>query len=190
MQLGDKVRFLRDVGGGIVTEICDDGSVVVRDDSGFEIPCLEQDLVVVTQRGDELLSTRKIRRKTELTSASSPRKNVEIPNHGVRPLDWQKRGDSSRQGVVEVDLHSEKLGLSAVMSPHDQKKRQLEEFRRTMNRYRNRRGTKLIFIHGKGEGILREEIRNELKHKYKTCTFCDASFATYGMGGATEVVMG
>ena len=186
MQLGDKVRFLRDVGGGVVTEICDDGSVVVKDDSGFEIPCLVQDLVVVTQHGDELLSTRKIRRGLEASPTPRTKKTkktleTKSPNHKIT---------KSSSTVVEVDLHSEKLGLSAVMSPHDQKKRQLEEFRRTMNRYRNRRGTKLIFIHGKGEGILREAIRNELSHKYKSCTFCDASFATYGMGGATEVVVG
>ena len=39
-----------------------------------------------------------------------------------------------------------------------------------------------MFIHGKGEGVLRKAIIDELKHSYKQCTFQDASFREYGFG--------
>ena len=45
-----------------------------------------------------------------------------------------------------------------------------------------RKGAKIVFIHGKGEGVLRKAIIDELKHSYKQCTFQDASFREYGFG--------
>ena len=35
---GDKVRFLNDIGGGIVNKVNDNGIVVVQTSDGFEIP--------------------------------------------------------------------------------------------------------------------------------------------------------
>lgn len=43
-QIGDKVKFLNDVGGGIVTRITDD-LVFVRDDSGFDMPMDPKELI-------------------------------------------------------------------------------------------------------------------------------------------------
>ena len=48
MQKGDKVRFLNDVGGGVVKAFKPGGIVLVEDEDGFEIPCLQDDLVVIT----------------------------------------------------------------------------------------------------------------------------------------------
>jgi hypothetical protein len=47
MKLGDKVRFLNDVGGGIVKGFKSGGIALVEDEDGFEIPCLQDDLVVI-----------------------------------------------------------------------------------------------------------------------------------------------
>ena len=54
--IGDRVRFLNDVGGGIVTKIIDKRTVAVKTDDGFEIPALETELVVITQADEKLLS--------------------------------------------------------------------------------------------------------------------------------------
>ncbi len=45
-----------------------------------------------------------------------------------------------------------------------------------------------MFIHGKGEGVLRRAIINELTYKYKSYTYQDASFQEYGYG-ATMVTI-
>ncbi len=42
---GDKVKFLNDVGGGIVTELVDSKTVKVLNDTGFEIPVLIDELM-------------------------------------------------------------------------------------------------------------------------------------------------
>ena len=40
-----------------------------------------------------------------------------------------------------------------------------------------------VFIHGKGEGVLRTALEKELKTTYKNqCRFQDASFREYGFG--------
>ncbi|MGL5730488.1 MAG: DUF2027 domain-containing protein, partial [Bacteroidales bacterium] len=40
----------------------------------------------------------------------------------------------------------------------------------------------------KGEGVLRKSILDELKRKYKTCTWQDASFREYGFGATMVIV--
>ena len=47
INIGDKVRFLREIGGGIVTGFRKGGLILVEDKDGFEIPMLESDLVVI-----------------------------------------------------------------------------------------------------------------------------------------------
>ena len=39
IKVGDKVKFLNDVGGGVVTSFINKNMVNVENDDGFEIPC-------------------------------------------------------------------------------------------------------------------------------------------------------
>jgi len=45
MKKGDKVRFLNDVGGGIITRIVDKETVIILRDDDFEVPVLTRELV-------------------------------------------------------------------------------------------------------------------------------------------------
>ncbi|RLD47787.1 MAG: hypothetical protein DRI94_13495 [Bacteroidetes bacterium] len=45
IKVGDKVKFLNEVGGGIVTDIIDNQTVKVLNDTGFEIPILTEELM-------------------------------------------------------------------------------------------------------------------------------------------------
>ena len=47
MKIGDKVRFLSEVGGGIVSGFQDKDTVLVRDEDGFDIPMPVRECVVV-----------------------------------------------------------------------------------------------------------------------------------------------
>lgn len=50
-QLGDQVKFLNQIGGGIVTKITDD-FIFVQDDSGFDIPMQPEELIrMADQKG-------------------------------------------------------------------------------------------------------------------------------------------
>ena len=90
---------------------------------------------------------------------------------------------------VVVDLHAAALlDTTAGMSSADILNHQLDVFRKTMDEHKAKHGTRLIFIHGKGEGVLRHAIVNELARRYKNCPYQDASFQEYG-SGATQVTI-
>ncbi|MDD3908240.1 MAG: Smr/MutS family protein, partial [Bacteroidales bacterium] len=67
-------------------------------------------------------------------------------------------------------------------------KYQMDTFRKVMDEHRSKKAFKIVFIHGKGDGVLRSAILNELKTKYKSCKWQDASFREYGFG-ATMVTI-
>lgn len=90
---------------------------------------------------------------------------------------------------VIVDLHaSELLDNTNGLTPTDILNHQLDVFRKTLKQYEKQKGTKIIFIHGKGEGVLRKALVNELQYRYKSYTYQDASFREYGYG-ATQVTI-
>ena len=93
------------------------------------------------------------------------------------------------QDVVEIDLHiSALLDNTAGLSNSVLLNTQLTEFRTVMERYKSKKGQKIVFIHGKGEGVLRDAIIKELRHRYKYCTYQDASFREYGFGATMVTV--
>ena len=90
---------------------------------------------------------------------------------------------------IEVDLHiHELLDSTTGMSNSDILNYQLDKFREVLENYKNAKGQKIIFIHGKGDGVLRKAILTELKNKYKHYDYQDASFREYGYG-ATQVTI-
>lgn len=91
--------------------------------------------------------------------------------------------------VVEVDLHAEALlETTAGMDNGAILEFQMEVFIKTMEKYKLRKGQKIVFIHGKGEGILRQRIMWLLQTTYKRHNHQDASFKQYGFG-ATMVTI-
>ncbi len=94
-----------------------------------------------------------------------------------------------RNAPVEVDLHaSQLLETTAGMQPKDILDYQLKVFHDTMKAHRNDKGRRIVFIHGKGDGVLRAAILKELRAHYKQCPAQDASFREYGFG-ATMVTI-
>lgn len=101
-----------------------------------------------------------------------------------RPVNQRLKDDK-----VIVDLHaSELLDTTAGMSASDILDYQMDVFCRTLDQYKDKKGQKLIFIHGKGEGVLRRCILSELRYRYKQHSWQDASFQEYGYG-ATQVTI-
>jgi hypothetical protein len=85
--------------------------------------------------------------------------------------------------VLEIDLHiNQLLDTTEGMSAGDLLNYQMSKFHEVLKQYAGKKGQKIVFIHGKGEGILRTAIEKELKTKYKSYIFQDASFKEYGFG--------
>ena len=95
----------------------------------------------------------------------------------------------STQAPLVIDLHAhELLETTTGMSSADIHQYQVEYFHRVMQEHLGQKGMKIIFIHGKGDGVLRSSLERELKQRYRSCTYQDASFREYGFG-ATQVTI-
>lgn len=94
-----------------------------------------------------------------------------------------------RNAIVEVDLHAESvLDSIAGLTSSDILMCQLRVFHDTMRAHTKEHGRRIVFIHGKGEGVLRAALLKDLKRHYPRCTHQDASFREYGFG-ATMVTI-
>lgn len=94
-----------------------------------------------------------------------------------------------RNAIVEVDLHAEVLLDSTQgLTPTDILMMQIKAFHDTMRQYAKDKGRRIVFIHGKGEGVLRVTLLKELKNHYRHCTHQDASFREYGFGATMVTV--
>ena len=105
------------------------------------------------------------------------------------PAKLQKKQHKVKNDIVEIDLHiHELLDDTTGMGNAEMLNYQLDVFRKTLEEYKDKKGQKIVFIHGKGDGVLRRAILDELKRKYKNYPSQDASFREYGFG-ATMVTI-
>ncbi len=91
--------------------------------------------------------------------------------------------------LVEVDLHiHELLDDNRGLSNHEMLEIQMKTFREKLDEAIKNGIKRIVFIHGLGNGTLKQEIRKELSLKFKKYAFQDASFQEYGFG-ATMVIL-
>lgn len=122
---------------------------------------------------------------------------AEEPQPEERPKKMVARKEGSlpgfrgtdRNGIVEIDLHVESLlDDTTGMDAKAILDYQLKVVRKTMEAHRKEKGRRIVFIHGKGDGVLRNALIKQLKTQYRNCTHQDASFQEYGFG-ATMVTI-
>ena len=102
------------------------------------------------------------------------------------PKRKKKTKQSSNKTVLEVDLHIHKLlPTSKGLTKHDILNYQIDTARKQLEFAISKKITKLVFIHGVGEGVLKMEL-NSLINRYSGIEHYDASYGKYGLG-ATEL---
>lgn len=145
----------------------------------FETPALMYDIVKNDQPIKQVYVSAE-----ELKEVLIQKKSVDAPS---KPQTLIKRGGKNE--IVEIDLHiSELLDDTRGMSNSEILNYQLDKFREVMEQYKKKREQRIVFIHGKGDGVLRKALLDELKRKYPDCRHQDASFQEYGFG-ATMVTI-
>lgn len=112
-----------------------------------------------------------------------------VPQPRISGAEKRATRKQDRNAIVEVDLHAHELLDTMVgLEPRDILEYQIKVFRDTMNAHLKNHGCRIVFIHGKGEGVLRNALLKELRTHYKQCRVQDASFREYGYG-ATMVTI-
>lgn len=211
IQIGAAVRFLDSVGGGRVARV-DAGKrlVWVEDEDGFEIPT-QLSQIVPLQHGE--VSNKQVSGGGQHSSHTMPPASpgpsdmqAKAAGSGI-PVAIDRRAKAKREpkqeDILEVDLHLNAIlsGSEGFQTTHlstfesgagashgEILRLQMDVFRRVMRENLRNRGKKIVFIHGRGEGILKAAIASELRQHYTTCEWQDASFAQYGFG-ATMVII-
>jgi len=172
---GDKVTFIDDSINGTVMSILGD-IIKIETEDGFDMDCSPNEIIkrgVFDEDMGSYIDNRTMDRIMKENSMDKRRESVKRPS---RKDDY----------LIEVDLHIERILKSHKhMDSGDildyqvhRAKYKLEESMRS-----GQKG--LVFIHGHGDGILKEEL-NTLFRRYNV-RFYEADFAKYA-GGATEVV--
>lgn len=172
-EIGERVLFLYEKGGGIVLKNVNSNQVIIQDDDGFEQSYPINELVKI----HGLIDTEDINPIAKEEETLQHKSNYSVVKDNAA-LDSKK--------YWELDLHIESLTDDhRGMSNFDIMKTQLQEFKRFFNKAKSNNIEKIVVIHGVGEGVLKNEIRNYLANQ-EFVEFFDASYLEYGKG-ATEV---
>ena len=169
--IGDKVEVLDDLIVGVITAI-EANEVVLETEDGFSLKFPIEQIVKVA---DEI--------KVTNHEAASAKKQKETPQKRTLKAPKAKERNAPK---MEVDLHIHHLVKSTRgMSNFDILEIQLQTAKRQLEFAIKKRIQKVVFIHGVGEGVLKEELKY-LFNKYENVKFYDAEYRKYGLG-ATEV---
>ncbi len=104
-------------------------------------------------------------------------------------FDVKKESTSITAPAREIDLHIEELTEDfPKMQPDEMLRLQLEVFRKNLEAAIVHQYQSIIFIHGVGNGTLRNEIHKQLGKHPHVKTFKDARKEKFGYG-ATEVIL-
>ena len=192
IKVGDRVKFLNNVGEGVVLEIKGD-IFVVEDEDGFDREYKSNDLINVGAADEEReMYGNKLPDLSEVLArdiSEERQKKIqeefELKYANARATIQKKRGE-----FMEVDLHFHEL-VEDMSGLKDRTKLdiQLNHFERMMKIAAEQRIRRVVFIHGVGQGVLRHQIRSRLDMYYPNCTVRDANPREYGYG-ATEVFLG
>ncbi len=107
----------------------------------------------------------------------------------TRPLKRPVQKKLPKDDPLVIDLHiNELLDSTRGLSNADILNYQVDTFRKVMKENLSKKGQKIVFIHGKGEGVLRQALMKELNYSFKGHDVQDASFREYGYG-ATQVTI-
>lgn len=152
-----------------------------RENEYFDTPVIAVELVKndIPQRPMVIDSSR-----MEDAMRSKRREDMRSDRRPVR-----RHSAPATDGPMVVDLHaSELLDNTRGLSAADILNYQIDTFRKVMDENLRYTGKKIVFIHGKGEGVLRQALMKELARRYRSCDVQDASFREYGYG-ATQVTV-
>ena len=127
-------------------------------------------------------ANQKASQKPTKQSAPQPQPERKQPEATAAPA-------APEQTIEKVGLEAERILPNATgMTPHEVLLYQLKNFRRELDKRLERRGSKVIFIHGAGQGVLHQLIINRIEQDYPMVQYRDVTFDGFPMG-AIEVTI-
>lgn len=172
-KVGDRVEVIDDTTVGIVVSV-DENVIGVETEEGFLMNFKASELVVTSG-------------ETTISVTNYEVAQVKKEKEAAKKTTYQTVKPKERNiPKMEVDLHIHQLvKLNKGMNNYEMLNLQLETAKRQLEFAIRKRIQKVVFIHGVGEGVLKEEL-NYLFKRYENVKYYDADYQKYGTG-ATEV---
>ncbi|MUU77429.1 Smr/MutS family protein [Winogradskyella endarachnes] len=174
-KVGDTVETIDDAITGIITKISEN-LITVEDIDGFDLQ-FEAHELMISASGNSLENA------VYNTDFDVVKKEKESKKRKSAPAVKPKERNAPK---FEVDLHIHHLTKSSRgMTNFQMLNLQLDTARGQLEFAIRKRIPKIVFIHGVGEGVLKQELET-LFSRYNNVRYYDADYKTYGLG-ATEV---
>ncbi len=168
--VGDTVSVLDEPITGKVVSITSNG-VTIETEDGFDMTFLINEVVKIQSEEMIIPSYEEIHRNLQEKEVFKKRPKRPAPKPKDRNLP-----------PMEVDLHIHKLVKSTKgMANHDMVTLQLDTAKRQLDFAISKRIPKIVFIHGVGQGVLKEELKY-LFGRYDNVKISDADYKKYGLG--------
>lgn len=170
-KINDTVETIDDTIKGVITAI-NDTQITIESEEGFPLTFDVHELVKISDA--IVVSNYDVARVKAEKELPKKRKSATI------------KSKERNAPKMEVDLHIHQLTtISRGMSKYDMLNLQLETAKRQLDFAISKRIQKVVFVHGVGEGVLKEELKY-LFGRYDNMKSYDADYQKYGLG-ATEV---
>ena len=175
IKVGDTVETIDDNIYGVVTKVSEN-TITLEDIDGFEFQFEVNELMLSSNETT-------IENSIYDSDIEAIKRQKETKKRNVTPT---VKSEERHAPKFEVDLHIHHLTESTKhMTNYDMLNLQLDTARGQLEFAIRKRIPKVVFIHGVGEGVLRQELET-LFGRYNNVRFYDADYKTYGLG-ATEV---
>ncbi|MEX1001375.1 MAG: Smr/MutS family protein [Crocinitomicaceae bacterium] len=174
LRTGDHIVVIADTIKGTVKKV-ENNTITIEDEFGFSRVYRSEELAKANQESDYKISDDVLDKEIS------------------EKIKQQLTEDQNTLKSFEIDLHIEELVEShAAMTNHEILTKQMIVCKNFVRKAMDKETPKIVIIHGKGEGVLKSEIHSFL-HKLRDwdgvkLDYHDASFAEYGISGATEVI--
>jgi len=166
---GDRVEVIDDNEQGIVIKV-KGHHITVEFEDGFAQEFLENEIIPS--------------KPLDLNLGDSSMPLIKTPLE--KPKASEQFKSSKNNYVPEIDLHIHELIDDARrLSNFEILNIQLSKAKRFLDWAISKRFRKIVLIHGRGQGVLKEELKTLLR-RYDNVEFYDADYQKYGLG-ATEV---
>ncbi len=172
-KIGDRVEVLDDNLSGEVMAVSD-SEVTIESEDGFMMKYAPNELMKVSDVDTIRVTNYEV---------AQVKAEKEFTEKKKMPTVKTKERNAPK---MEVDLHINQLVKSPKgMSNHEMLTIQMETAKRQLEFAIRKRIQKVVFIHGVGEGVLKEELKF-LFGRYDNIKYYDADYQKYGLG-ATEI---
>jgi len=171
-EIGKQVAVLDDTLKGVIVNI-ENQIIDIQDSDGMIYQYNQNELVIIDEDQYQL---------SKYSDINNSLLNDKIQDQIKKPSSFKK---DKNEVILEVDLHINQLIKSTKgLDNFDMLSLQIDTAKRKIEYAISKRISKIVFIHGVGEGVLKSEL-HYLLGRYPV-RFYDASYQKYGLG-ATEV---